>query len=89
MRVQVHVQRRRDHSVMLVLDVGELVGQRPRVVVVDQDEHPGRLPRFLLPLLLEEVNQHQGEGKAEPYPSRGFDGDHGTDLALFVDGIHF
>src|SRR5262249_48327935 len=33
------------------------------------------------------INQHQGGGKAEQYLIRGFDADHGTDLALFVDGL--
>jgi outer membrane receptor protein involved in Fe transport len=33
------------------------------------------------------INQHQGGGKAEQYIIRGFDADHGTDLALFVDGV--
>lgn len=39
----------------------------------------------LVPGLL--INQHQGGGKAEQYLIRGFDADHGTDLALFVDGV--
>src|SRR5438552_10174797 len=33
------------------------------------------------------INQHQGGGKAERYLIRGFDADHGTDLAIFVDGL--
>ena len=33
------------------------------------------------------INQHQGGGKAEQYLLRGFDADHGTDLALFVDAV--
>lgn len=33
------------------------------------------------------IDQHQGGGKAEQYLLRGFDADHGTDLALFVDGV--
>jgi len=33
------------------------------------------------------VAQHQGGGKAAQYLIRGFDGDHGTDFALSVDGI--
>ena len=33
------------------------------------------------------INQHQGGGKAEQYLIRGFDADHGTDLAVFVDGL--
>ena len=31
--------------------------------------------------------QHQGGGKADEYFLRGFDADHGTDFAIFVDGI--
>ncbi len=33
------------------------------------------------------IGQHQGGGKAEQYMIRGFDADHGTDIALFVDGL--
>jgi TonB-dependent Receptor Plug Domain len=33
------------------------------------------------------ISQHQGGGKAEQYFLRGFDADHGTDLALFIDGL--
>ena len=33
------------------------------------------------------VNQHAGGGKANQYFIRGFDADHGTDLALSVDGV--
>ena len=31
--------------------------------------------------------QHSGGGKAQQYFLRGFDADHGTDIAFFVDGI--
>jgi outer membrane receptor protein involved in Fe transport len=31
--------------------------------------------------------QHAGGGKANQYFLRGFDADHGTDIALFVDGV--
>lgn len=31
--------------------------------------------------------QHAGGGKANQYFVRGFDADHGTDIALFVDGV--
>ena len=34
-----------------------------------------------------EVVQHAGGGKANQYFIRGFDADHGTDIALFVDGL--
>jgi outer membrane receptor protein involved in Fe transport len=33
------------------------------------------------------VVQHAGGGKANQYFLRGFDADHGTDVALFVDGV--
>ena len=33
------------------------------------------------------VTQHSGEGKANQYYLRGFDLDHGTDLALYLDSI--
>ena len=33
------------------------------------------------------VSQHQGGGKAMQYLIRGFDADHGTDFAIFVDGV--
>jgi TonB-dependent Receptor Plug Domain len=39
----------------------------------------------LIPGLI--ISQHQGGGKAEQYLIRGFDADHGTDLAIFVDGL--
>jgi outer membrane receptor protein involved in Fe transport len=33
------------------------------------------------------ISQHQGGGKAEQYFLRGFDADHGTDVAFFLDGM--
>jgi outer membrane receptor protein involved in Fe transport len=33
------------------------------------------------------VSQHAGGGKADQYFLRGFDADHGTDVALFLDGV--
>ncbi len=33
------------------------------------------------------VSQHAGGGKADQYFIRGFDADHGTDVAIFSDGI--
>jgi outer membrane receptor protein involved in Fe transport len=33
------------------------------------------------------IGQHAGGGKSEQYFLRGFDADHGTDVALFVDGV--
>src|SRR6185295_87214 len=57
--VEMHVQRGGDDAVALVLDVVQLVGERARVVVVDQDQHAHGLTRLLLPLLLHELGpQH-------------------------------
>jgi TonB-dependent Receptor Plug Domain len=33
------------------------------------------------------VSQHAGGGKSDQYFIRGFDADHGTDLAIFADGV--
>ena len=33
------------------------------------------------------VSQHAGGGKSDQYFIRGFDADHGTDIAIFVDGV--
>src|ERR1041385_4403924 len=33
------------------------------------------------------VSQHGGGGKADQYVIRGFDADHGTDIAVFSDGV--
>jgi outer membrane receptor protein involved in Fe transport len=33
------------------------------------------------------VSQHAGGGKSDQYFIRGFDADHGTDIAIFADGI--
>jgi len=33
------------------------------------------------------IAQHQGGGKADQIFLRGFDADHGTDVAIFIDGI--
>ena len=33
------------------------------------------------------TGQHTGGGKAEQYFIRGFDADHGTDLAVYFDGV--
>ena len=39
----------------------------------------------LLPGLI--IGQHHGGGKADQILFRGFDSDHGTDFAVFIDGI--
>ena len=33
------------------------------------------------------ITQHSGEGKANQYFLRGFNLDHGTDIAIFIDGM--
>jgi len=48
------------------------------------DGRPADILR-LIPGLI--ISQHQGGGKAEQYLIRGFDADHGTDLAIFIDGL--
>jgi outer membrane receptor protein involved in Fe transport len=45
---------------------------------------PADVLRYVPGLIL---GQHQGGGKSEQYILRGFDADHGTDVALFVDGM--
>jgi len=45
---------------------------------------PADILRYVPGLIL---SQHQGGGKAEQYILRGFDADHGTDVALFIDGM--
>ncbi len=45
---------------------------------------PGELLEALPGLI---VTQHSGEGKANQYFLRGFNLDHGTDMAIFVDGM--
>src|SRR5580658_9645517 len=56
----------------------------------EQDELP-LVPRYRAEGVLEAVPglfsvQHSGGGKAQQYFMRGFDLDHGTDIAFFVDG---
>jgi TonB dependent receptor-like, beta-barrel/TonB-dependent Receptor Plug Domain len=50
------------------------------------------MPAFRVGQLLEtvpglQVTSHSGEGKANQYLLRGYNLDHGTDLAVFVDGM--
>lgn len=47
-------------------------------------ETPGDVLRIVPGLV---IAQHAGGGKADQYMIRGFDADHGTDIALFFDGI--
>ena len=46
---------------------------------------PGEALEMAVPGLL--VTQHSGEGKANQYQLRGFQLDHGTDLAIWLDGM--
>lgn len=58
------------------LDAGEL-RYRPRTQASDLlRQVPGLV-----------VSQHAGGGKSDQYFIRGFDADHGTDIAIFSDGI--
>ena len=45
---------------------------------------PGEILEFVPGLI---VSQHSGDGKANQYYLRGFNLDHGTDFATFVDGM--
>ncbi|MBC7436444.1 MAG: TonB-dependent receptor [Bdellovibrionales bacterium] len=47
-------------------------------------ERTGEILEFVPGLI---VTQHSGEGKANQYFLRGFNLDHGTDFATFVDGV--
>ena len=71
-------------------------GQRPRPLAASQHMLTGEdilaAPRGvpydvlrLVPNLV--VGLHEGGGKAPQYLLRGFDADHGSDLAVYVDGI--
>lgn len=54
----------------------------------DFELRPIRTPGDLLRLVPGlQTMQHQGGGKADQILIRGFDADHGTDLAIFVDGV--
>ncbi len=73
-----------------------VAGQRQRPLAASQKTIPGAdiaagpvaVPYdflHLVPNLV--VGLHEGGGKAPQYMLRGFDADHGADLAMFVDGI--
>ena len=58
--------------------------------VVDASElalTPAYRPGQLLETVRSRVTVHSGEGKANQYLMRGYNLDHGTDLATFIDGI--
>jgi TonB-dependent receptor-like protein len=56
---------------------GETLNERPV-------ERPGEMLEAVPGLI---VTQHSGEGKANQYFLRGFNLDHGTDLAIWLDGM--
>ncbi len=71
-------------------------GERPEAEAASRTQVGHRelelRPRFRPADLLEAVPgllavQHAGGGKANQYFLRGFDADHGTDVAFFVDGV--
>ncbi len=73
-----------------------VAGERPRALAASQKTISGAdiaagpvaTPYdflHLVPNLV--VGLHEGGGKAPQYMLRGFDADHGADLAMFVDGI--
>ena len=55
----------------------ELIANRPAL-------RPGEILEFVPGVI---VTQHSGDGKANQYFLRGFNLDHGTDFATFVDGM--
>ncbi|RFP14587.1 TonB-dependent receptor [Duganella sp. BJB475] len=55
----------------------ELIANRPAL-------RPGELLEFVPGVI---VTQHSGDGKANQYFLRGFNLDHGTDFATFIDGM--
>jgi outer membrane cobalamin receptor len=68
----------------------ELIGTTSEGVVVNDEL--ALTPAFRPGQLLEtvpglEVTSHSGEGKANQYLLRGYNLDHGTDLAVSVDGM--
>src|ERR1700741_123267 len=54
-----------------------LIANRPAL-------RPGELLEFVPGVI---VTQHSGDGKANQYFLRGFNLDHGTDFATFIDGM--
>jgi len=87
------VGRRTFRSLLEVRTAGELLGLAEAasqgVVTAERME---RLPLRRVSDLLEQVpglivSQHSGDGKANQYYLRGFNLDHGTDLAVFVADV--
>ena len=56
---------------------GKLIANRPT-------SRTGEILEFVPGLI---VSQHSGDGKANQYYLRGFNLDHGTDFATWVDGV--
>jgi len=94
------VPRVREGAVVDTLPVVEITDTFDRSVrrVLSSSQHAltaaeiGARPVFRAGEILEAVpgvaiSQHSGEGKANQYYLRGFNLDHGTDLALFVSGV--
>jgi len=57
---------------------------RERDLILRQPATPEDILRVVPGLV---IAQHQGGGKADQLFLRGFDADHGTDVALFIDGV--
>ncbi|MBG9388586.1 TonB-dependent receptor [Caenimonas sp. DR4.4] len=55
-----------------------------RLIATRPTERTGEILEFVPGLI---VSQHSGDGKANQYYLRGFNLDHGTDFATFVDGM--
>jgi outer membrane receptor protein involved in Fe transport len=55
-----------------------------RLIASRPTERTGEILEFVPGLI---VSQHSGDGKANQYYLRGFNLDHGTDFATFVDGM--
>src|SRR5262249_50639245 len=53
--IEMDVQRRRDHAVAVVLDVGQLVGERARVVIVDEHEDTDRFAGLVASFFLHQL----------------------------------
>lgn len=68
---------------------GNAVSASMGTVIAEQIEQrpisrPGEILETVPGLI---VTQHSGEGKANQYFLRGFNLDHGTDMATFIDGM--
>ncbi|RMG55115.1 MAG: TonB-dependent receptor [Acidobacteria bacterium] len=57
---------------------------RQQELALREIETPGDVLRVVPGLV---IAQHAGGGKSDQYLIRGFDADHGTDFAIYIDGI--